>query len=76
MLLVQLILPFVDLKIDYYDLGLPNRDATDDKVTHDAAHAILVPFPPSATAYKRCLLTDNAYCKSFQPCIRHVMLKQ
>ena len=39
---VQLILPFVDLKIDYYDLGLPNRDATDDKVTYDAAHAILV----------------------------------
>ena len=39
---MQLILPFVDLKIEYYDLGLPNRDATDDKVTHDAAHAILV----------------------------------
>ena len=38
----QLILPFVDLKIEYYDLGLPNRDKTDDKVTHDAAHAILV----------------------------------
>lgn len=36
----KLILPFVDLKIEYYDLGLPNRDATDDKVTHDAAHAI------------------------------------
>lgn len=43
---MQLILPFVDLKIDYYDLGLPNRDATDDKVTHDAAHAILVSFSP------------------------------
>lgn len=41
-MLMQLILPFVDLKIEYYDLGLPNRDATDDKVTHDAAHAILV----------------------------------
>ena len=39
---MQLILPFVDLKIEYYDLGLPNRDKTDDKVTHDAAHAILV----------------------------------
>ena len=45
-LLLQLILPFVDLKIDYYDLGLPNRDATDDKVTHDAAHAILVRSSP------------------------------
>ncbi|MDR3146880.1 MAG: NADP-dependent isocitrate dehydrogenase, partial [Treponema sp.] len=26
----QLILPFVDLKTEYYDLGLENRDATDD----------------------------------------------
>lgn len=39
---LQLILPYLDLKIEYYDLGLPNRDKTDDKVTHDAAHAILV----------------------------------
>ena len=29
----ELILPFVDLKTEYYDLGLPNRDATADKVT-------------------------------------------
>ena len=36
----QLILPFVDLKSEYYDLGLPNRDATDDQVTVDAAEAI------------------------------------
>ena len=33
----ELILPFVDLKTEYYDLGLPNRDATADKVTMDAA---------------------------------------
>jgi isocitrate dehydrogenase len=32
----------VDLKIEYYDLGLPNRDATDDQVTVDAANAIKV----------------------------------
>ena len=32
----ELILPFVDLKTEYYDLGLPNRDATADKVTMDA----------------------------------------
>ena len=39
---VQLIFPYVDLKLEYYDLGLPNRDATDDQVTVDAAHAIQV----------------------------------
>ena len=33
----ELILPFVDLKTEYYDLGLPNRDATRDQVTLDAA---------------------------------------
>lgn len=32
--------PFLELKTDYYDLGLPNRDATDDQVTVDAANAI------------------------------------
>ncbi|MBO4605944.1 MAG: NADP-dependent isocitrate dehydrogenase [Bacteroidales bacterium] len=35
----ELILPFVDLKTEYYDLGLPNRDATADQVTLDAALA-------------------------------------
>ena len=35
----ELILPFVDLKSEYYDLGLPNRDATGDQVTMDAALA-------------------------------------
>lgn len=37
----QLVLPYVDVKIDYYDLGLPHRDATNDQVTIDAANAIL-----------------------------------
>ena len=36
----KLLLPFVDLKCEYYDLGLPHRDATDDQVTVDAANAI------------------------------------
>ena len=36
----ELILPFVDLKTEYYDLGLANRDETDDQVTVDAANAI------------------------------------
>lgn len=35
-----LILPFLDVEIDYYDLSIQNRDATDDKVTIDAAKAI------------------------------------
>lgn len=38
----KLILPYVDLNIEYFDLGLPSRDATDDQITVDAAHAILV----------------------------------
>ncbi len=36
----KLLLPFVDLKTEYYDLGLPNRDKTEDQVTVDAANAI------------------------------------
>ena len=36
----ELILPFVDLKVEYYDLGLPARDETDDRITVDAANAI------------------------------------
>lgn len=35
----ELLLPFVDLNTEYYDLGLPNRDATNDQVTMDAALA-------------------------------------
>ncbi|KAL6620733.1 hypothetical protein ACP70R_035872 [Stipagrostis hirtigluma subsp. patula] len=37
----KLIFPFVDLDIKYFDLGLPHRDATDDKVTVEAAEATL-----------------------------------
>ena len=36
----ELILPFVDLKSEYYDLGLKNRDNTDDSVTTESALAI------------------------------------
>ncbi|MBP3223409.1 MAG: NADP-dependent isocitrate dehydrogenase, partial [Actinomycetaceae bacterium] len=36
----RLILPYLDLDIKYYDLSIQNRDATDDQVTLDAAHAI------------------------------------
>ena len=36
-----LITPYVDLKTEYYDLGLENRDATDDLVTEESAKATL-----------------------------------
>jgi isocitrate dehydrogenase len=37
----RLILPYLDINLEYYDLGIEYRDATDDQVTIDAAHAIL-----------------------------------
>jgi isocitrate dehydrogenase len=36
----KLILPYLDLKIEYFDLGLKNRDKTSDQITIDAANAI------------------------------------
>ena len=36
----QLILPYLDIELKYYDLSVTNRDATDDQVTVDAANAI------------------------------------
>lgn len=38
---LQLILPFLELDIKYFDLGLPHRDATNDKVTIESAEATL-----------------------------------
>ncbi len=37
----RLILPYLDINLEYYDLGIEYRDATDDQVTIDAANAIL-----------------------------------
>ncbi|MGH6872619.1 MAG: NADP-dependent isocitrate dehydrogenase [Rhizomicrobium sp.] len=36
----KLILPYLDIQLDYFDLGIEHRDATNDQVTVDAAHAI------------------------------------
>jgi len=36
----QLLLPYLDMKLEYYDLGLKKRDETDDQITKDAANAI------------------------------------
>ena len=52
----RLIRPFVDLKTEYYDLGLPNRDATDDAVTVEAAEAT----KRLGVAVKCATITPNA----------------
>ena len=52
----ELLLPFIDLKTDYYDLGLENRDATDDQVTKDAAFAT----KKYGVAVKCATITPNA----------------
>ena len=36
----RLILPYVDVDLHYYDLGMEKRDETDDQITIDAANAI------------------------------------
>ncbi|MCB0739791.1 MAG: NADP-dependent isocitrate dehydrogenase, partial [Chitinophagaceae bacterium] len=36
----QLILPYLNVELQYFDLGIENRDKTNDQVTIDAAHAI------------------------------------
>ena len=36
----KLILPHLDVNLEYYDLSIQNRDATDDQITIDSAHAI------------------------------------
>jgi isocitrate dehydrogenase len=36
----QLILPYLDVDLKYFDLGIEHRDATDDQVTIDSANAI------------------------------------
>ena len=52
----ELILPFVDLKSEYYDLGLPNRDNTSDQVTIDSANATR----KYGVAVKCATITPNA----------------
>ena len=52
----ELICPYVDLKTEYYDLGLENRDATDDQVTVDSAEAT----KRLSVAVKCATITPNA----------------
>ena len=52
----ELLLPFIDLKTEYYDLGLENRDATNDQVTIDSAEAAR----KYGVAVKCATITPNA----------------
>lgn len=52
----ELLLPFIDLKTEYYDLGLTYRNETDDKVTVDSANATL----KYGVAVKCATITPNA----------------
>ena len=52
----ELIYPFVDLKSEYYDLGLEHRNETDDKVTFDSAYAT----KKYGVAVKCATITPNA----------------
>ena len=52
----ELILPFVDLKSEYYDLGLKHRDETDDRVTIESANAT----KRLGVAVKCATITPNA----------------
>lgn len=52
----KLIYPFIDLKSEYYDLGMKHRDDTDDKVTIDAAMAI----KKHGVGVKNSTITPNA----------------
>ena len=52
----MLILPYVDLKTEYYDLGLPHRDETGDQVTIDSANAT----KKYGVAVKCATITPNA----------------
>lgn len=51
----ELLLPYIDLKTEYYDLGLENRNATDDQVTVDSAKAAL----KHGVAVKCATITPN-----------------
>ena len=52
----ELLEPFVDLKTEYYDLGLKHRDETDDQVTVDSANAT----KKYGVAVKCATITPNA----------------
>ncbi len=52
----KLLMPFIDLKTEYYDLGIKERDRTEDQVTFDAANAI----KKYGVGVKNATITPNA----------------
>ena len=52
----ELLLPYIDLKTEYYDLGLPERERTKDQVTVDSAEAT----KKYGVAVKCATITPNA----------------
>ena len=52
----ELLIPFVDLKTEYYDLGLKSRDDSDDKITYESAEAIKL----LGVGVKCATITSNA----------------
>src|ERR1700744_5869890 len=58
----ELILPYLDVNLDYYDLGIEHRDATDDQVTIDAANA---PAQPGVAVKCATITPDEARVEEF-----------
>ena len=68
----KLILPYLEVDLDYYDLGIEHRDVTDDQVTVDAAEAI----KRHRVGVKCATITpDEARVEEFEP-EAHVPLTQ
>ena len=65
----KLLLPFIDLKTEYYDLGLEHRNETDDKVTVESAEAT----KKYGVAVKCATITPNAQSLSRLPVTLTVM---
>ena len=60
----RLILPYVDVDLHYYDLGMEKRDETDDQITIDAANAI----KEHGVGVKCATITpDEAACRGIRP---------
>ena len=66
----ELLLPFVDLNTEYYDLGLVHRNETDDKVTSDASYAI----KKYGVGVKCATITPNAADEMWRKWNSHTLL--
>ena len=53
----ELLLPFIDLKTEYYDLGLEYRNETNDQVRSTAFRSSVPPSPPTPSAWRNTTCT-------------------